>query len=85
MVAERVAAHLDYARLADAIVARQTPAELVPATEIAKRIGYSPTWVRRHKAELGGVPMTENGSKPRIGFDPAHVDRVMASRRHYGG
>jgi hypothetical protein len=39
MVAERVAAHLDYGRLADAIVQRQAPAELVSASVIAKRIG----------------------------------------------
>jgi hypothetical protein len=77
-----IAEHLDYGRLADEIVARleKPSAELVSAKDIATRIGRSPRWVREHKAELGGVPMSD-GPKPRLGFDPAHVDRVMAARR----
>jgi hypothetical protein len=79
-LAELTAQRIDYDHLADAIAARleKPSAELVPAKDIATRIGRSPRWVREHKAELGGVPMS-NGPKPRIGFDPAHVDRVMAA------
>lgn len=81
-LAELIAAKIDYDDLADAIAARleKPSAELLPAKDIATRIGRSPRWVREHKAELGGVPMS-NGPRPRIGFDPAHVERVMAARR----
>jgi hypothetical protein len=75
-----IAEHLDYDLLAEKIATRLETGGLVSAREIATRIGRSPRWVREHKAELGGVPMSD-GPKPRIGFDPAYVDRVMAARR----
>jgi hypothetical protein len=80
-----IAEHIDYDRLADAIADRlenraSPTVELVPAKAIAPRIGRSPRWVREHKAELGGVPMGD-GPRPRWGFDPAEVDRLMAARR----
>jgi hypothetical protein len=78
-----IAEHFDHDRLADAIVERLEPAptaELVPAKVIAVRIGRSPRWVREHKAELGGVPMGDR-PRPRWGFDPVQVERVMAARR----
>jgi hypothetical protein len=83
-LAELIAARIDYARLADEIAQRlerpATASDLVSAKEIAERIGRSPRWVREHKAELGGMLMSD-GPRPRIGFDPAQVDRVMAARR----
>ena len=84
-LADLIAARIDYERLAEAIaVGLALPAadslELVSAKEIARRIGRRPEWVRRHKAELGGVPMS-SGPRPRLGFNPAHVDRVLAERR----
>lgn len=82
-LAELVAERIDYERLADAIASRLERPEahgLVSAKEIAARIGYTPRWVREHKAELGAVPMSD-GPRPRLGFDPARVDRVLGSRR----
>jgi hypothetical protein len=81
-----IAAHLDYGRLAAEIVLRLenvTPpraSELVSAKEIGGRIGRTARWVRQHKSELGAVALS-NGPRPRLGFDPAYVDRAMAARR----
>lgn len=82
-LAQLIAERFDYDRLADAIASRLEHGEspgLLCAKEIAARLGRSPRWVREHKAELGAVPLSD-GPRPRLGFDPARVDRALASRR----
>ena len=82
LVAERM--ELDYDLLAEKIAAQlERPAQanqLVSAEEIAQQLGRTARWVRERKAELGAVPMSD-GPRPRLGFDPAYVDRLLADRR----
>jgi hypothetical protein len=45
--------------------------------------GNTAKWWRQHKDEFGAVPMT-GGKRPRLGFDPAEVERILYSRRRHG-
>lgn len=78
---------LDYDRLADKTAERimdrwSTPAgpALVSAKELAQRYGRSPRWWRDHKDEFGGIPRGD-GPRPRIDFNPAYVEHVLARRQ----
>jgi len=66
-------------RAAVAELHHQAP-RLETAKETGARIGKSARWVREHKVLLGGTPMSD-GPRPTLMFDPAHVDRVLESRR----
>jgi hypothetical protein len=80
-----IAAHLDYGRLAAEIVLRlenpgPSPEGLVTAKELSERYGQRPRYWREHKEEFGAVP-DGDGPRPRLRFDPAYVERVLAAKR----
>lgn len=52
--------------------------KLITASELARRIGRSATWVRQHRRDLGGIVLGD-GPKPRIWFDPSRVAETLAS------
>jgi hypothetical protein len=83
LVAERIV--IDYEVLADKLAERLRVAAAdaprrISAAECSRLFGYSPRWWREHKAEFGAVPMAE-GPRPRLGFDPAEVERELERRR----
>lgn len=82
LLAAKIAEHVDTEESLSNAVGQygSTPDQLVSAKELGASIGRPARWVREHKAELGAVPLG-TGPKPRLGFDPAHVARVMADRR----
>jgi hypothetical protein len=63
-------------RVADLLRTGQASAELVDATEIARRFGVSRDFVYDHADDLGAVRLG-NGPKARLRFDPAKVGRAL--------
>ncbi len=50
---------------------------LLGVTEIARRLGRSPDWVRGHAEELGVLRFGSGTGKPRLYFDPEAVAERM--------
>jgi hypothetical protein len=63
-------------RVADLLRASQASAELVDATEIARRFGVSRDFVYDHANDFGAVRLGD-GPKARLRFDPAKVGRAL--------
>lgn len=63
-------------RVADLLRVGQASAQLVDATEIARRFGVSRDFVYDHADDLGAVRLG-NGPKARLRFDPAKVGRAL--------
>ena len=63
-------------RVADLLRTGQASAELVDATEIARRFGVSRDFVYDHADDLGAVRLGD-GPKARLRFDPAKVGRAL--------
>lgn len=68
--------------LADAIASRLSqrhdgPGALLAVAEVARILGRSPAWVRRHRGELGQV-MLGTGVRPRLLFDRECVLQVAS-------
>jgi hypothetical protein len=53
---------------------------LIPAADVARRLGRSREWVYRHAEELGAVPLGD-GERPRLGFERAKVAAYSAGSR----
>jgi len=63
-------------RVADLLRAGQVSADLVDASEIARRFGVSRDFVYEHANDLGAVRLG-NSPKARLRFDPAKVGRAL--------
>lgn len=63
-------------RVADLLRTGQASAELVDATEIARRFGVSRDFVYDHADDLGAVRLGD-GPKARLRFDPTKVGRAL--------
>jgi hypothetical protein len=63
-------------RVAALLQTDQPNAELVDATEIARRFGVSRDFVYDHADDLGAVRLG-NGPKARLRFDPTKVGRAL--------
>lgn len=84
-LAALIAHRLDYDRLAAAVaehLTRSKPAgELVDAAELERRYpGKRARWWREHAELFGGI-REGDGPRPRITFNTAYVERVLAERR----
>ena len=51
---------------------RRPAAEWIDATEMARRLGVTRTWVYEHAVELGAVRIGE-GPRPRLRFPPNQI------------
>jgi hypothetical protein len=86
LLAERIAIDLDVlaGKVAERLQAASAePRRLATAAELSRTRGQTAKWWRAHADEFGAMAMSE-GNRPRLGFDPAHVERVLASRRPSG-
>ena len=81
-LAEAFAQQFDYERLADKIAERleRPVGERVSARELADRYGHTARYFRDRKALFGARPVGD-GPRPRLEFDTAYVERVLADRR----
>jgi hypothetical protein len=59
---------------------RPTPARLLDATQLARHLGVTRTWVYEHADELGAVTLGD-GPRPRLRFDPAIATAALHKRR----
>lgn len=50
---------------------------MIDATEVARRLGVSPSYVYNHADDLGAVRLGD-GPKPRLRFDPDKVTEAFA-------
>jgi hypothetical protein len=58
----------------------QGSGELLDASQLAKRLGLTRSWVYEHAHELGAITLGD-GPRPRLRFDPAIAAQALHARR----
>lgn len=66
--------------LRDQAPARSTPPGLLNASELARHLGVTRTWVYEHANQLGAITLGD-GPRPRLRFDPETATQALHAQR----